>query len=70
MLDPDEAIQQAVRLLFTLFEHQGSALAVVKQFANQRLRFPTRPGGHGAAGDVCWQPLSSERVLDVLHNPT
>jgi DNA invertase Pin-like site-specific DNA recombinase len=70
VLDPDEAIQQAVRLLFTLFEHQGSALAVVKQFANQRLRFPTRPGGRGAEGDVCWQSLSAERVLDVLHNPT
>lgn len=70
VLDPDEAIQQAVRLLFTLFEHRGSALAVAKPFADQPLRFPTRPWNRGAEGEVRWQPLSSERVLDVRHNPT
>src|ERR1051326_2109930 len=30
ILDPDEEVQQAVRLVFTLFERDGSALAVVK----------------------------------------
>lgn len=70
VLDPDEAIQQVVRLLFTLFEHGGSALAVVKQFADQRLRFPTRLSGRGTDADIRWRPLSSERVLEVLHNPT
>jgi len=69
VLDPDEAVQQAVRLLFTLFEHSGSALAVVKQFAAQRLRFPTAPWERGANSEVRWQPLSSERVLQILHNP-
>lgn len=70
VLDPDEAVQHAGRLLFTLFEHSGSAVAVVKQFADQRLRFPTPPWGRSADGDVRWQPRSSERVLQILHNPT
>ena len=70
VFDPDEAVQQAVQLLFTLFAHSGSALAVVKQFADQRLRFPTRRWGRGADTTVHWQPLSAERVLAVLHNPT
>ena len=70
MLDPDEAVQQAVRLLFTRFEHSGSALAGVKQCAAQRLRFPTAPWERGADSAVRWQPLSSERVLQILHNPT
>ena len=42
VLDPDEAVQEAVRLVFALFEQVGSALAVVTYFADQHLRFPTR----------------------------
>jgi DNA invertase Pin-like site-specific DNA recombinase len=70
VLDPDEEIQQAIRLLFALFEHSGSALAVVKHFAEQRLRFPARSWSRGAEDEVVWQPLLHERVLNVLHNPT
>src|SRR2546430_5882369 len=40
VLDPDEAVQEAVRLVFTLFGLFGSALAVVSHFAQQQLRFP------------------------------
>ena len=32
VLDPDEEVQQAVSLVFALFEQWGSALAVVKHF--------------------------------------
>src|SRR5207253_6524604 len=34
VLDPDEEVQQAVRLLLTLFEQTGSARAVVKHFGD------------------------------------
>ena len=34
VLDPDEEVQAAVRLVFALFEQYGSALAVVKHFAS------------------------------------
>ncbi len=69
VLDPDEEIQHALRLVFELFEQKGSALAVVKHFAQNKLRFPTRPWSQGADSEVLWQPLSHERVLGVLHNP-
>ncbi len=69
VFDPDEEIQQAVRLLFALFEHTGSALAVVKHFAKHRLRFPTRLWGRRTADELVWHPLAHERVLNVLHNP-
>src|SRR5258708_2544859 len=42
VLDPDEAVQEVVRLVFSLFEQSTSALAVVSAFARQHLRFPTR----------------------------
>src|SRR5438105_14764451 len=41
VLDPDEAVQEAVRLVFSLFEQSPSALAVVSAFAKLHLRFPT-----------------------------
>jgi DNA invertase Pin-like site-specific DNA recombinase len=68
-LDPDEEVQQAVRLLFSLFEQTGSALAVVKHFARHRLLFPDRLWGKRHDGELIWKPLRHGRVLDVLHNP-
>jgi hypothetical protein len=69
VLDPDEEVQQAVRLLFALFEQTGSALAVVKHFTRHRLLFPQRLWGKTRDGELLWKPLRHGRVLAVLHNP-
>lgn len=69
VLDPDEEVQQAVRLVFTVFEQTGSALAVVKQFTGQHLRFPTRRWGKRHGDELVWGDLTHSRVLEVLHNP-
>jgi DNA invertase Pin-like site-specific DNA recombinase len=69
VLDPDEEVQQAVRLLFSLFEQTGSALAVVKHFGEHKLLFPDRLWGKARDGELLWKPLRHGRVLDVLHNP-
>jgi DNA invertase Pin-like site-specific DNA recombinase len=44
VLDPDEEVQAAVRLVFALFEQYGSALAVVKHFTAHHLRSPIACG--------------------------
>ncbi len=69
VLDPDEEVQHAVRLVFTLFDQLGSALAVVKHYTDNHLRFPDRLWGKGREGELCWRPLSHPRVLSILHNP-
>ena len=69
VLDPDEAVQEAVRLVFSLFEQSTSALAVVSAFARQHLRFPTRWWGGKRADELIWSRLSHERVLNILHSP-
>ena len=69
ILDPDEQVQQAVQLVFDLFEELGSALAVVKHFGDHQLLFPTRLWGGLRAGELVWQPLKDGRVLAILHNP-
>ena len=69
VFDPDEQVQQAVRLIFDLFDHSPSALAVVKHFADHHLQCPTRFWGGNRHGQVIWRPLSHARVLGILHNP-
>jgi DNA invertase Pin-like site-specific DNA recombinase len=68
VLDPDEQVQQAVRLLFDVFEQTGSALSVVKHFGKHRLLFPDRLWSK-SHDELLWKPLRHGRVLDVLHNP-
>ncbi len=60
VLDPDEEVQQALRLLFAVFEQQGSA---------HHVRFPTRLWGTHQGNALVWRPLTHTRVLAVLHNP-
>ena len=69
VLDPDEQVQHAIRLVFDLFEQSGSALAVVQHFAGHHLRCPTRLWGGARDGELAWGPLSHGRVLAILHNP-
>jgi DNA invertase Pin-like site-specific DNA recombinase len=69
VLDPEEEVPQAVRLLFTLFAQSGSALAVVKHFAVHHLRCPTRGWGQRQGHELRWAPLTHTRVLEVLHTP-
>jgi DNA invertase Pin-like site-specific DNA recombinase len=69
VLDPDQEVQAAVRLVFDLFTQHGSALAVVTHFAHYQLRFPTRFWGGSRDGELVWDRLSNGRVLALLHNP-
>ena len=69
ILDPDTAIQGALRHLFATFEATGSATAVVKAFRAAGLSFPWRHHKGPRKGEVDWQPLRHSTVLHVLHNP-
>src|SRR5947209_14289922 len=40
VMDPDQQVQQSVRLLFETFRRTGSAMATVKYFVEQGLQFP------------------------------
>ena len=68
-LDPDAAVQGALRHLFECFQRTGSARAVVKEFAAQQLSFPQRIRSGPRKGEIVWAALDHYRVLQVLHNP-
>lgn len=69
VLDPDEQVQEAIRLVFETFETLGSGLGVVKYFNQHHFLFPTRLWCGLHKGDVVWQPLRHGRLIDLLHNP-
>jgi len=68
-LDPDEQVQQAVRLLFETFRRTGSAGAVIRQFRQDGLLWPRRIVTGARAGALVFGPLDHQRVLSILHNP-
>ena len=69
VLDPDQQVQDAIRLFFKAFERTGSACATVKEFSQQGLTFPRRVM-HGAnKGQILWGELEHARALWVLHHP-
>ena len=70
VLDPDQEIQGAVKLLFSWFTDCGSAYGVVRRFAQEKLLFPRRAYGGAWDGNVRWGPLELTRTLSVLHNPS
>jgi len=69
VLDPDSAVQQALRHLFDTFERTGSARAVVYAFNHHGLLFPSRIRSGERKGELAWSPLAHWRVLRTLHNP-
>ena len=70
VLDPDEEVRGAVELVFRWFRETGTALAVVRRFNKNTLRFPNRTYGGAWNGELIWGRLTHCRVLGILKNPS
>jgi DNA invertase Pin-like site-specific DNA recombinase len=68
-LDPDGQVQESFRHLFATFRRTGSALAVVKAFRQEGLKFPHRVWGGVHKGELVWRPLGYYRAAWVLSCP-
>lgn len=69
ILDPDQQVQQALRLFFETYERSGTAASVVRFFRVRDLQFPRRLQRGVRKGEIVWGPLGHSRALQVLHNP-
>lgn len=69
VLDPDEAVRGAVRVVFERFAVESSMWAVVRWATETGFMFPTRRTSDENV-EVDWRPLTGGRLADVLHNPT
>jgi DNA invertase Pin-like site-specific DNA recombinase len=69
VVDPDQQVQQAVRLVFQTYCRTGSACRTVRHFTHEELLFPRRIRSGPAKGELVWGPLTHDHVLRILHNP-
>jgi DNA invertase Pin-like site-specific DNA recombinase len=68
-LDPDKQVQESLKFLFTSFDRMGTATAVMKEFYKSELLFPRRVRKGPQKGELIWEDMTTQRVLQVLHNP-
>lgn len=66
-LDPNEAVQRAVRVVFERFAIEPSIGAVARWAQHAHFKFPTR---RKHDGELEWRELSMGRLMGILHNPT
>ena len=67
--NPDEEVQERLRLVFAKFRELRSAKAVMRYLRRANLLLPVRPLHGPAPHDVVWRPADSARVINILKNP-
>lgn len=65
-LDPDEAVQRAIRVVFERFAIEPSTWAVVRWAHTTGFKMPARRSD----GEIEWRTLTMGRLNSLLHNPT
>ena len=67
--NPDEEVQERLRLVFAKFRELRSAKAVMRYLRGGNLLLPVRPLLGSAPHDVVWRAADSARVVQILKNP-
>ena len=68
VLDPDQEVQGAVRMIFSLFQQIGSAFGVVKRFHELGLLFHDAPTLCGGCASGCAAGEAGRRSLSSVGN--
>lgn len=67
--NPDEEVQERLRLVFAKFRELRSAKAVMRYLRRNNLLLPVRPLHGPAPHAVVWRAADSARVIQILKNP-
>ena len=68
-LDPDEQAQRVVRLLFDVFEQQGSLHGLLRYLVAHDIRLPIRPHAGLNRGQLVWRRPTRMTLQNMLHHP-
>ncbi len=68
-IDPDEQVQTVVRLIFDVFEQQGSLHGLLRYFKAHDIRLPIRPHAGPNRGQLEWRRPNRVTLQNVLHRP-
>jgi DNA invertase Pin-like site-specific DNA recombinase len=68
-MDPDEAVQRAVQVVFQRYDVEPSAWAVLRWAHQTGFLFPTRRSSADGDSSVEWKALRISRLHEILKNP-
>jgi DNA invertase Pin-like site-specific DNA recombinase len=68
-LDPDEGVQQVIRLVFAVFERRRSVSGVLRYLVDHDIQLPDRIRTGPNKGDVRWNRPNRATLSDMLRHP-
>jgi DNA invertase Pin-like site-specific DNA recombinase len=68
-LDPDEQAQSVVRLIFDVFEREGSLHGLLRWLKAHDVRMPIRPHSGPQRGQLEWHRPNRMTLQNLLHHP-
>jgi DNA invertase Pin-like site-specific DNA recombinase len=68
-LDPDEQARRVVRLIFDVFEQQGSLHGLLRYLVAHDVRLPIRPHFGSNRGQLEWRRPNRMTLQNLLHHP-
>ena len=67
--DPDEQAQSVVRLVFDVFESQGSLHGLLRYLKAHHIQLPVRPHSGPERGQLQWRRPNRMTLQNLLHHP-
>jgi Recombinase/Recombinase zinc beta ribbon domain len=68
-IDPDEQVQEMVRIVFDQFDRQGSLHGLLRSLVHHGIRLPVRPHYGPNRGQLEWRRPNRETLQNLLHHP-
>jgi DNA invertase Pin-like site-specific DNA recombinase len=68
-LDPDEQVQDIVRLIFDQFDKQGTVHGVLRSLIDQSIKLPMRSQARLNRGQLEWRAPCRETIRQILRHP-
>jgi DNA invertase Pin-like site-specific DNA recombinase len=68
-LDPDEQVQEVLRLVLERFAALGSISGVLRYLHQQGIQLPWRPVGGPRRGQLLWHPPHRDTLRQLVRNP-
>ncbi len=68
-IDPDEQVQNVVRLIFDAFDRRGTVRGVVGYLVEHEIKIPIRPHAGPNKGQLEWRRPTRDAINTVLRHP-
>lgn len=69
-IDPDQQVQEIVRLLFDKLDELGTVTAVLRYLVRNQIRLPVRPHSGPNRAQLEWHRPCRPTLSNLYHNPT